>query len=166
MSADNWTICPRCRDKAGIYASEAERTFSEYYEFSGAENGEVVARYRGCCSVCGLSAQIDHSVAFYEPAASREGFVIYINRQPFPLAQAAIPGEQLHQLSGHGPDEDLWAEAEPEDYKVTSGEMIPLKGGERFYTTPKFINAGCPVSCRDMLARVWQQGRAPQRKGD
>jgi hypothetical protein len=68
MSADNWVICPRCRERAGIYASEAERTFREDYEFYGAETGEVTARYRGRCTVCGLSGQIDHSTSFFDPS--------------------------------------------------------------------------------------------------
>lgn len=71
MSADNWAICPRCESNAELQAlapvvdSEQFRTFREDYEFYGADVGEVHAVYSGRCTVCGISAKIDHSYIFW-----------------------------------------------------------------------------------------------------
>ena len=96
MGADNWAVCPRCRDravaakdalfneaaaaygtlpveeyealraKAQAPAEELRRTFAEYYEFYGAENGTVTADYGGECNVCHLKCNFKHQVKFYD----------------------------------------------------------------------------------------------------
>ena len=101
MSADNWAVCPRClycaRAKAdaereavmALYGSipveefDAKRaalepvdpdtyaTFREDYEFYDAELGEVHAFYKGACSTCGLSVELEASKQFWTPADER-----------------------------------------------------------------------------------------------
>ena len=90
MSADNWTRCPRCIEKAkrdhdalcikvresyGKVAAEeylellersltmptVEQTFSEYYELGICEDGEFYVSYSGSCSNCGFSHTFKHS---------------------------------------------------------------------------------------------------------
>lgn len=95
MSADNWAICPNClaeakaaidKERAEVYAKygkvppddfdrlrdelptfdpEDYRTFKEYYEFYGAEEGEVQASYGGSCTECGLQAELTASEKFW-----------------------------------------------------------------------------------------------------
>ncbi len=43
------------------------RTFREDYEFYGADEGTVQARYSGGCNKCGLSVEFEHSKGFYTP---------------------------------------------------------------------------------------------------
>jgi ribosomal protein S27AE len=50
---------------ASLRASTPPETFREDYEFYGAEDGEVVAEYRGQCSKCGLSVKFQDSHPFY-----------------------------------------------------------------------------------------------------
>jgi hypothetical protein len=95
MSADSWSTCPRCYDRAKT-ASDKERvrvmalygtvpvdefdaarhalktptpdefvTFREDYEFWGADTGEIQASYRGGCGVCGLAVELTASKRFY-----------------------------------------------------------------------------------------------------
>src|SRR4051794_29660360 len=94
MSADNWAVCPRCWDNAQRDAAEHKRavmslygqipveefdakrdtltepdretycTFREDYEI-GADGGEVVASYRGQCTVCALSCEFGHAKRFW-----------------------------------------------------------------------------------------------------
>ena len=96
MSADNWTTCPRCKDKheanlSAMFAKVGEAygtvpvaefdamraeydaarftplpaNFREDYSFTGADEGEIVADYSGKCTVCGLTARMEHTVRFY-----------------------------------------------------------------------------------------------------
>lgn len=93
MSADNWTACPRCLDEAKRLVDEASAevyaqygkvppeefdrlreelpivntgaTFREDYEFYGAEEGTVHARYSGSCTECGLRVSLDVDKKFY-----------------------------------------------------------------------------------------------------
>lgn len=50
----------------------AYHTFREDYEFSGAEEGVIYVRYKGRCTVCNLSLEIEQDHPFYikgeEPA--------------------------------------------------------------------------------------------------
>jgi hypothetical protein len=55
---------------ANLRTSTPAETFREDYEFYGAEDGEVVATYRGHCSKCDLSVRFEHSHPFYERGAS------------------------------------------------------------------------------------------------
>jgi len=98
MSADNWAVCPRCRDLAKVERDarfqaavdaygkvtpeEYERlrdkalepfdgefaTFREDYEFYGANEGTITASYSGHCSTCGLDAQFSYEFPFYSPS--------------------------------------------------------------------------------------------------
>src|SRR3954454_25340623 len=98
MSADNWTVCPRCFDNAkrqandarsavmGLYgripveefdARRAElveptdgdfETFREDYEFYGASVGEIFASYKGDCSKCGLHVELKATKKFWPEA--------------------------------------------------------------------------------------------------
>lgn len=70
MSADSWEICPRCRDRASIYGSEAERTFREDYEW-WVSDGTLHWAYAGACTVCDLSATEKGSKQFYVPVAEQ-----------------------------------------------------------------------------------------------
>jgi hypothetical protein len=102
VSADNWTVCPRCWDRAKCEAAEARAnvmvlygqipveefdakraaltepdpddfsTFREDYEFYGAEEGEVKARYSGVCTVCGLAVELKEAKRFWEPGPRGE----------------------------------------------------------------------------------------------
>jgi hypothetical protein len=100
VSADNWSVCPRCWDDAQRKADEAKvevmglygaipveefdkrrdaleepdpdtyTTFREDYEFYGADKGEVHASYRGGCSACGLSVELKASKRFWPDEAA------------------------------------------------------------------------------------------------
>ena len=100
MSASNWQVCPRCLHRAKVEAAEtraavmalygtvpveefdAKRealtepdpevftTFREDYEFWGADEGHVQAKYSGTCSTCGLNVELRADRAFYEPRES------------------------------------------------------------------------------------------------
>lgn len=90
MSADNWAICPRCKDIAEVekmrqhqevassygivpvaefdaLRAEANEpidlqyTFREDYEIFGAEDGVVQVRYEGECQVCHVGTKFDFS---------------------------------------------------------------------------------------------------------
>lgn len=95
MSADNWTVCPRCFDNAIRKAAQAKatvmnlygkipveefdakraaladpvkgdfETFREDYEFFGAHDGEIHASYKGHCSKCGLHVELKVSKKFW-----------------------------------------------------------------------------------------------------
>ncbi|MDA4131526.1 MAG: hypothetical protein OK454_00160 [Thaumarchaeota archaeon] len=97
MSADNWTTCPACYDKAqkeaieehervanlyGVISVEefdAERaalpdidpqidsTFREDYEFYGASQGEIHYIYKGRCMTCDCKIKVEGSERFYGP---------------------------------------------------------------------------------------------------
>lgn len=95
MSADNWAVCPRCRDRARasrealfneaaaaygkVSADEYEalrarasepiiavETFREDYEFYGVEDGTITASYSGSCTVCHLETSFKHVHPFYD----------------------------------------------------------------------------------------------------
>lgn len=51
MSADAWSVCPRCAARGDIGYRETE--FREDYEI-GQDEGVVTVRYRGECQRCGL----------------------------------------------------------------------------------------------------------------
>jgi hypothetical protein len=95
MSADNWAICPKCRDNtqksvdehnAAVYAKygtvspgdwaellttmrtvdeQAITTFREDYEFYGADEGTLHVSYGGSCGTCGLSLFLKEERKFY-----------------------------------------------------------------------------------------------------
>jgi hypothetical protein len=97
MSADNWSVCPRCfsraqkearekwenvmalygqipvdefdRKRATLTEPKADSfiTFREDYEFYGADEGEIHADYGGECSACGLSVTLKASKRFWTP---------------------------------------------------------------------------------------------------
>lgn len=97
MSADNWTECPRCvdranrdyraevervealygkvpveefdRERAALRAPELDATFRENYEFYGAMSGTVHYNYRGSCTRCGLSTEITGEKTFWPEGA-------------------------------------------------------------------------------------------------
>jgi hypothetical protein len=69
MSADNWTVCPRCTAEAGIYAGN-ETTFREDYEFWGAAGGEVQWDYCGHCTVCKLDVHVKGANRFWPEVAA------------------------------------------------------------------------------------------------
>lgn len=72
MSADDYSICPRCVDNAnapGIRAADPEdfRTLREYHEFYGTWEMseptmpyEIVATYSSSCDVCNLTTKFEH----------------------------------------------------------------------------------------------------------
>ena len=54
MSADNWSICPRCsKDIALDDENEDNYTVREDYEFILNEDGTLSIWYSGVCSNCG-----------------------------------------------------------------------------------------------------------------
>lgn len=101
MSADNWAVCPKClsaaqkahdEEAAKVYEQYGKvppdefdrlraelqpvdpdtfRTFREDYEFYGAEEGEIHARYKGSCDGCGLSVDLEADKKFW-PDSNKE----------------------------------------------------------------------------------------------
>lgn len=95
MGADNWTTCPKCLDDARkrearereavellygqisiadfdlrraavVTVAEGDyTTFREDYEVNDAETGEVCFTYRGGCTKCGLTAQLEATKKFW-----------------------------------------------------------------------------------------------------
>lgn len=84
MSADRWSICPRCQDRAN--AEQARKmttaidaygkvpakqylvlleTFREDYAFYGVDEGIIYADYSGHCQECGLNVDFTHKHPFY-----------------------------------------------------------------------------------------------------
>lgn len=71
MSADNYAVCPRCSTtnrQSGPYPTEP--TFREDYEIYGAETGELIIHYRGRCTVCGLSTEVNDAQVFFDLTSS------------------------------------------------------------------------------------------------
>lgn len=97
MSADNWTACPACLDKARRHSEnlkqqvidgygklpitewdtlraeaekevEIEQTFREDYEFWGAHEGTLHISYEGRCTVCGTGTKFEEVVKFWSPS--------------------------------------------------------------------------------------------------
>lgn len=94
MSADNYAVCPRCKDigtktyqervrevkaqygkvSADEYArltatlparGSKEHTFAESYEFYGVEDGTLKIRYGGKCQACNLELNLEIDVPLY-----------------------------------------------------------------------------------------------------
>ncbi len=94
MSADNWAVCPRCRqkelDRLGELSQQVSEgygklpldefdalrvklaegpdfksTFREDYEFYGAEEGTIEYAYSGHCSDCSLSVEFKGEHPFW-----------------------------------------------------------------------------------------------------
>lgn len=95
MSANNWTVCPRCKREAE-QRMDALRTqvatsygkmgaeewlrlrdeslkklviaedFREDYEIYGASEGGIEVSYRGGCQKCGLSCKFTYSKVFFD----------------------------------------------------------------------------------------------------
>ena len=67
MSANAWSVCPRCkaRHDIGMRANE----FREDYEICGAETGTVTVEYRGECQRCGLllTFTAEHPIPDWKP---------------------------------------------------------------------------------------------------
>ncbi len=62
MSADNWTVCPQCYDKAMIpWREEAEKAQKLY----GILNGVVIWKYSGSCTKCKISVSGSGELPFY-----------------------------------------------------------------------------------------------------
>lgn len=77
MSADNWTVCPRCcaslsEDERIALMDDDENpllTFREDYGFYGAHAGAVNVSYSGWCAECGLTCRFEYTEEFYEEGA-------------------------------------------------------------------------------------------------
>lgn len=88
----------------------------------------------------------DGEVVVEPPVAP--GIMIYLNRRGFRVKGPEITASEIRAL-GFPPlvDEymDIWLEQPNEDVLVST-RPVALRGGERFYTTPKNITAGAAVS--------------------
>lgn len=78
------------------------------------------------------------------------GITIYLDRHPFSISGVAIVSE--HELRNLPmptvPDDfEIWLEQPNEDVRVE--RSVSLRGGERFYITPKNISGGARVSVGD-----------------
>ena len=62
MSANNWAICPKCKDN-GV----EESTFREDYELGVLETGEFYVIYSGYCRACDLKHEFKHSRQIFSP---------------------------------------------------------------------------------------------------
>jgi predicted Zn-ribbon and HTH transcriptional regulator len=92
MSADNWTVCPKCQKEVDKkYAKEKQFLASQYGKISayafversnafknmtlkdtlredyeiGIYEGEFYIRYSGCCSKCGYEFKYDYKQKIY-----------------------------------------------------------------------------------------------------
>ena len=96
---------------------------------------------------------------FYAGAASpggeeADGMVrVFIDNEGY-YVRPDVAGEFLISLR-HRPCEEwaVWQEAQPEDVDAGWLRPLALKGGERFYTTPKHITAGRPAGGEEREAR-------------
>jgi hypothetical protein len=78
-----------------------------------------------------------------------EIFDIHIDRAPYRVDHAKYTGLALRELAGLGPDVDLYLEqqGDVEDTLIRDDDVIDLKPGEHFYSTPRHITPGsCPRS--------------------
>lgn len=57
MSADNWAVCPKCKEG---------QSFREDYELGVLETGEFYIIYDGYCRLCELSHKFKHSEFIYK----------------------------------------------------------------------------------------------------
>jgi hypothetical protein len=68
MSADNWTVCPRCRRKPEVAFGGADTSFREDWEIGVCKNRDesipdtFEVHYRGGCRDCGLVVKFDHEM--------------------------------------------------------------------------------------------------------
>jgi hypothetical protein len=62
MSADNWTVCPRCvaKDPFINQRNMEAQTLREDYEFYMTSDGHFTASYRAHCKSCGFSHTLEH----------------------------------------------------------------------------------------------------------
>lgn len=57
------------RQVAEVHEIKPTYTFREDYEVTGADTGVVKVSYYGKCQTCGLVAELQHEVRFFEPPA-------------------------------------------------------------------------------------------------
>lgn len=70
---------------------------------------------------------------------------IIIDRKRYTAPASALTGAQLRDLAEPhiGPDRDLWQEVPGgEDRLVGNDEVVQLRDGEHFYSSPSNINPG------------------------
>lgn len=76
MSADAWSVCPRCtaRHDVGYKGNE----FREDYSIYGAETGTVTVEYRGECQRCGLVLEFtsEHPIPDWQDPNKPTGFIL------------------------------------------------------------------------------------------
>lgn len=77
---------------------------------------------------------------------SDHGIPIEIDRHPYFATQSQMTGSQLRALAQPpiGADRDLWEEVPgpADDIKVGNDQIVTLKPGMHFYTSPTTINPG------------------------
>jgi hypothetical protein len=77
-----------------------------------------------------------------------ETFDIHIDRKPYELDHRRFTGLELRALAGLSADLDLYLEEEGdvEDRLIDDRDVIELKPGQHFYSTPRHITPGAWTS--------------------
>ena len=60
MSADSWSVCPKCREIDPIFIDENKRHFREDYGFYIDNDGIFTAIFHEQCKDCGFEFSFNH----------------------------------------------------------------------------------------------------------
>ena len=79
-------------------------------------------------------------------------FVIFIDRQQFKVQRDVLTGAELRDLTSPpvGQDRDLWEEVPGpnDDKKINDTDVVTLREGLHFFTTPRAVTPGAPDASR------------------
>lgn len=131
MSADRWSMCPRCvaRDGVGLHGNE----FREDFEI-GQDDGVVTVSYRGECQRCNLLLEFteEHPIPDLEPPGPRTA-------QARQLTWGQVPAGWYVQAPG-----GKWYEVTSTRQTPGHGAQIVNMAGGTFSRDPVGLVTACP----------------------
>ena len=82
------------------------------------------------------------------PGGKHKAHVIFIDREQFKVESDVMTGAELRALPTPpiGQDRDLWEEipGPGDDRKINDTDVVTLKEGTHFFTTPRAVTPGAP----------------------
>jgi hypothetical protein len=82
------------------------------------------------------------------PGGKHKSYVIFIDREQFKVESDVMTGTKLRALPMPpiGQDRDLWEEipGHGDDRKINDTDVVTLKEGTHFFTTPRAVTPGAP----------------------
>jgi len=81
-----------------------------------------------------------------------KSYVIFIDRQQFKVERDVMSGMELRALPTPpiGQDRDIWEEipGPGDDRKINDADVVTVKEGTHFFTTPRAVTPGAPDAAR------------------